>query len=87
MGDGGLEFLREEVRLGARCRVNATTNARCIDFAHCDRLGRTRRGGEGARDHPVPAAHGGRHHDTCINYQTGYQPRLGEHVAWATPER
>src|SRR5437762_5151984 len=20
--------------------------------------------------------------DTCINYQTGYQPRLGEHVAW-----
>src|SRR5207248_10369494 len=20
--------------------------------------------------------------DTCINYRTGYQPRLGEHVAW-----
>src|SRR5439155_1328827 len=39
MGDGGLEFLREEVRLGARCRVGATTNARCIDFAHCERLG------------------------------------------------
>src|SRR5438093_815792 len=39
MGDAGLEYLREEVRLGARCRVSATTNARCIDFAHCERIG------------------------------------------------
>ena len=83
MGDGGLEYLREEVRLGARCRIATTTNARCIDFAHCERLGQD------------PAEVGKEREliaclrrmdvattDTCINYQTVYQPHLGEHVAW-----
>jgi predicted aconitase len=83
MGEGGLEFLREEVRLGARCRVNATTNARCIDFAHCDRLGqdpaevaKERELIQCMRRMDVVTT------DTCINYQTVYQPHLGEHVAW-----
>ena len=39
MGDAGLEFLKNELKSGARCAVGTTTNARCIDFAHCDRLG------------------------------------------------
>ena len=39
MGDAGLRYLRDEVALGARCAVGATTNARCMDFAHCARLG------------------------------------------------
>ena len=83
MGDGGLEFLREEVRLGARCAVGTTTNARCIDFAHCRRLGQdeTEAGKEKElisclqRMDVITT-------DTCINYQTVYQPHLGEHVAW-----
>ncbi len=83
MGDGGLEFLREEVRLGARCRVSATTNARCIDFAHCDRLGQDP--AEVAKEREIIQCMRRMEvvtTDTCINYQTGYQPHLGEHVAW-----
>ena len=83
MGDGGLEFLREEVRLGARCRVNATTNARCIDFAHCERLGQDP--AEVAKEREIIQCMRRMDvvtTDTCINYQTGYQPHLGEHVAW-----
>src|SRR3989475_3937178 len=83
MGDGGLEFLREEVRLGARCRVGATTNARCIDFAHAKQLGQD--SAEVAKERELIQCLRRMEvvtTDTCINYQTGYQPRLGEHVAW-----
>ncbi len=83
MGDGGLDWLKDYANLGGRCAVNTTTNARCIDFAHCDRM----------KQSPVEAEkeqqiiHVLRKMDvvttdTCINYQTVYQPHLGEHVAW-----
>jgi predicted aconitase len=83
MGDGGLEYLRGQAALGARCAVPATTNARCIDFAHCERLGQDP--AEVAKERSliqllrrmdVVTT------DTCINYQTVYQPHMGEHVAW-----
>ncbi|HYG53666.1 MAG TPA: aconitase X catalytic domain-containing protein [Burkholderiales bacterium] len=83
MGDAGLGFLKEEVSISARCVVPTTTNARCIDFAHCERLGQD--AGEAAKEREliqylrrmdVVTT------DTCINYQTVYQPHLGEHVAW-----
>ncbi len=83
MGDGGLDYLREQAALGARCVVGTTTNARCIDFAHCERLkqdareaGKERELIACLRKMDVITA------DTCINYQTIYQPHLGEHVAW-----
>jgi len=83
MGDGGLEFIKNEVESGARCVVSTTTNARCVDFAHCDRLGqdpaevaKERSLIEFMRRMDVVTT------DTCINYQTVYQPHLGEHVAW-----
>jgi predicted aconitase len=83
MGDGGLEFLKNEVKSAARCAVSTTTNARCIDFAHCDRLGqdpaevaKERELIQCLRRMDVVTT------DTCINYQTVYQPHLGEHVAW-----
>ncbi len=83
MGDAGLEFLKEEVRLAARCAVSTTTNARCVDFAHCERLGqdpvevaKERELIQCLRRMDVVTT------DTCINYQTVYQPHLGEHVAW-----
>ena len=83
MGDGGLEYLRGEAASGARCVVGTTTNARCMDFAHCERLGQD--AGEAAKERELIACL--RHMDvvttdTCINYQTVYQPHLGEHVAW-----
>jgi predicted aconitase len=83
MGDAGLEFLRNEARQSARCAVPTTTNARCIDFAHCERMGQD--AGETVKEKElidtlrrmdVVTT------DTCINYQTVYQPHLGEHVAW-----
>jgi len=83
MGDGGLEWLRGQAALGARCAVETTTNARCFDFAHCERLGQDAR--EAAKERELIACLRRMDvvtTDTCINYQTVYQPHLGERVAW-----
>jgi predicted aconitase len=83
LGDAGLSFLEEMRMLGARARVPITTNARCIDFAWADRLGQDP--GECAKERKVIAtlqAMDIMTTDTCINYQTLYQPHLGERVAW-----
>jgi predicted aconitase len=83
LGDAGLAFLREMRDLGARARVPVTTNARCVDFAWADRLGQDP--GECAKEREVIAALRAMDvvtADTCINYQTLYQPHLGERVAW-----
>lgn len=83
MGDGGLAWLKDTAARGARCSVATTTNARCIDFAHCARLGQDER--EAAKERELIAALRRMDvvtTDTCINYQTVYQPHLGEHVAW-----
>src|SRR3989338_9212783 len=83
MGDGGLEYLRGEAASGARCVVGTTTNARCMDFAHCERMGQD--AGEAKKERELIATLRPMDvvtTDTCINYQTVYQPHLGEHVAW-----
>ncbi|HEX5093425.1 MAG TPA: aconitase X catalytic domain-containing protein [Burkholderiales bacterium] len=83
MGDGGLQWLKDTAERGARCRVATTTNARCIDFAHCERLGQD--AGEAAKERELIATLRRMDvvtADTCINYQTVYQPHLGERVAW-----
>jgi predicted aconitase len=83
MGDGGLEYLRGEAARGARCVVGTTTNARCMDFAHCERMGQD--AGEAVKEKEIIATLRRMDvvtTDTCINYQTVYQPHLGEHVAW-----
>jgi predicted aconitase len=83
MGDAGLDFLRGEAASGARCRVAATTNARCVDFARSRQLGQDPR--EVAKERELIQCLRRMDvitTDTCINYQTVYQPHLGEHVAW-----
>jgi predicted aconitase len=83
MGDGGLAWLKAEAASGARCAVGTTTNARCMDFAHCERMGQD--AGEAKKEKELIAALRRMDvvtTDTCINYQTVYQPHLGEHVAW-----
>jgi predicted aconitase len=83
MGDGGLQWLKDYAALGARCTVGTTTNARCFDFAHCEELGQD--AGEAAKERELIACLRRMDvvtTDTCINYQTVYQPHLGEHVAW-----
>lgn len=83
MGDSGKSFLERAARSGAKCRQPTTTNARCVDFAHVESLkqdsNEVRKEKEiiaCLRRMDVITA------DTCINYQTLYQPHLGEHVAW-----
>jgi predicted aconitase len=83
MGDGGLAWLKDTAARGARCRVATTTNARCVDFAHCERLGQNMT--EVAKERELIATLRRMDvvtTDTCINYQTVYQPHLGEHIAW-----
>jgi predicted aconitase len=83
MGDAGLAYLKEEAGRGARCAVGTTTNARCMDFAHCERMGQD--AGEAVKEKELIATLRRMDvvtTDTCINYQTVYQPHLGEHVAW-----
>ncbi|MGE5170207.1 MAG: aconitase X, partial [Rudaea sp.] len=83
MGDAGLAFLERACERHARCTVPITTNARCVDFAHADALGqdvaevgKERRIVDLLRGMNVVTC------DTCINYQTVYQPHSGEHLAW-----
>jgi predicted aconitase len=83
MGDGGKGFLERVAKMGAKCTVNATTNARCFDFDFVQKLGQD--AGEAAKEKRVIGALQKMNvvtADTCINYQTIYQPHLGEHVAW-----
>jgi predicted aconitase len=83
MGDSGKAFLERMSRGGARCTVPTTTNARCIDFDYVEKLKQDPN--EAAKERQLIAylrkmdvvtA------DTCINYQTLYQPHKGERVAW-----
>lgn len=83
MGDGGLEHLKRLSASGARCRVDISTNARCFDFDWTERLGQDRV--EAGKEREVIAclrAMNVTTTDTCINYQTIYQPHFGEHLAW-----
>ncbi len=83
MGDSGKAFLQRMSESGAHCAVPTTTNARCIDFEYVEKLKQDP--DEAAKERQLIAylrkmdvitA------DTCINYQTLYQPHLGERVAW-----
>jgi predicted aconitase len=54
-----------------------------MDFAHCERMGQDAR--EAVKEKELIATLRRMDvvtTDTCINYQTVYQPHFGEHVAW-----
>ena len=83
MGDSGLDHLCRLAQAGARCDVPITTNARCFDFAYVDRLGQD--AGEAAKERQLIGYLRQMNvvtTDTCINYQTVYQPHFGERLAW-----
>jgi predicted aconitase len=83
MGEAGLAFLREASLQHARARCPTTTNARCMDFAWAERFRHTP--GAVGKEREVIATLQRMDVatvDTCINYQTVYQPHFGEHVAW-----
>jgi predicted aconitase len=83
MGDGGLAWLERLAARGARCAVDVTTNARCVDFAWVEVLGQN--AAEAEKEHRLIGllrSMGVATVDTCINYQTTYEPRFGERLAW-----
>lgn len=83
MGEHGLRFLRNATAQGASAVRPLTTNARCVDFAWAHGFGQ--RPEVVAQEQEIISrlqAIGATTVDTCINYQTVYQPHLGEHVAW-----
>jgi len=83
MGDSGLRFLEHNCELAASCRGRVSTNARCMDFSYAARLGQSSEAV--AKERAIVAALRRMKIatvDTCINYQTLYQPHFGEHVAW-----
>ncbi|HTK01831.1 MAG TPA: aconitase X catalytic domain-containing protein [Bordetella sp.] len=83
MGDDGLQRLDNLARQGARCAIDTTNNARCMDLDAAEGLGQDP--AEIKKEHKVIRVLRDMRvvtTDTCINYQTVYQPKLGEHVAW-----
>jgi hypothetical protein len=75
--------VRGLARQQARCQVPITTNARCFDFAYVERLGQDPAEADKEKEligclrrMNVMTT------DTCINYQTVYQPHFGERLAW-----
>lgn len=83
MGDAGLGYLKRACEQHTRCSVPITTNARCMDFDYVEKLGQD--SAEATKEHQIIKFMQKMNvatTDTCINYQTVYQPQLGEHVAW-----
>ena len=83
MGDGGLGLLRRMSQQKAQCVVPTSSNAQCMHFHADPRLRQDT--GEVAKEREILALYDGMRiaaTDTCIPYQTVYQPKLGEHVAW-----
>jgi len=83
MGDGGLGLLRRMSQQKAQCVVPTSSNAQCMHFHPEPRLRQD--AGEVAKEREILALYDGMRiaaTDTCIPYQTVYQPKLGEHVAW-----
>jgi predicted aconitase len=83
MGDGGLAHLRGMGEHGARCVVPTSNNAHCMHFHADPRLQQD--ADEEGKQREILGRYGRMRIaavDTCIPYQTVYQPKFGEHVAW-----
>ena len=83
MGDGGLGLLRRMNEQQAHCVVPTSNNAHCMHFDADARFAQD--AGEIAKEREVLGhfrTMGIATTDTCIPYQTVYQPKCGEHVAW-----
>jgi len=83
MGNAGLGLLRRLSDHNGQCAVPTSTNARCMHF---DQVNELKQDLVEIEKEQEIIRHikdmGAVATDTCINYQTVYQPKLGEHVAW-----
>jgi predicted aconitase len=83
MGDAGLSYLKDVCERRGRCTIPITTNARCMDFEFAEQLGQD--AAEARKEQLIIELMRKLNvvtTDTCINYQSVYQPHLGEHLAW-----
>lgn len=83
MGDAGLDVLRGMAGQHARCVVPTSSNAHCMHFHADARLQPD--AAEADKEREILALYRRMEiapTDTCIPYQTVYQPKVGEHVAW-----
>jgi predicted aconitase len=83
LGEAGLSYLTRLADAGLQVQVPTTRNAQSVDFAHAALLRQSEDLVEGERRvRAVLGRLGVSTVNTCIGYQTVYQPRFGEHVAW-----
>lgn len=83
LGNAGLEYLTEMADADLKVAVPTTRNAQSIDFSYAELLGQSEGLQAGERQVCALLARLGISTvNTCIGYQSVYQPRLGEHVAW-----
>ncbi|MFV0480615.1 MAG: aconitase X [Campylobacteraceae bacterium] len=83
LGDAGKSFIDYVAENKAQTVCPTSTNARCVDFGFAEQLGQNldevnkeTKIIQSLRDIGITTV------DTCINYQTVYQPHFGEHIAW-----
>jgi hypothetical protein len=82
-GESGLEYLNRLMSSGARCAIPTTRNASCVDLESAHTIWQRQDLMEQERTaRKLLAGLGVMAVNTCIGYQTLYQPQLGEHVAW-----
>ncbi|MGH3740009.1 MAG: aconitase X [Micromonosporaceae bacterium] len=79
----GYDFIARLAGSGATVCTPTTTNARCVDFDAASLLRQDpQMVADEARLKQLLGRMGVVLTDTCVNYQTVYQPTLGEHIAW-----
>ena len=83
MGEPCLEWVEELAALGGQCVIPTSCNPRSVDFEQWRELGQDEREFElEVRLSQALGKLGVLVLDTCINYQTLYQPSFGQPVAW-----
>lgn len=81
--DAGLDYLKSLVDAKLRIRVPTTRNSVCVDFEHANFLRQSKKlVDDEHRAGRLLSQLGVMVSNTCIGYQTVYQPTRGEHVAW-----
>lgn len=83
LGDEGIAYLSRLAISGLKVRIPTTRNSRSVDFDHADTFGQGAGLVDGERRvQELLAQMGVATLNTCIGYQTVYQPHFREHVAW-----
>lgn len=82
-GEAGLDYLGELVEARVRTRVPTTRNASCVDLEHAEFLRQDPQlVADELKVRQLLSRLGVAVTNTCVGYQTMYQPVRGEHVAW-----